>query len=86
MNIATLTATGLTQHELGLLFGVTRVTVNGWFRGRFKPHALSRERVAHVARALEHAVATGVLPLPHNTPRKQRVATARELIFAPAQQ
>jgi transcriptional regulator with XRE-family HTH domain len=80
MNIATLLQTQLTQQELGQLFGVTRVTVNGWFRGRFKPHSIHKDKVIATAQALENAVHRGKLPLADDVPKQQRVPAARAAI------
>ncbi len=73
MDIEMLKDTGLTQAELAELFGVTRPTINFWLHGRFKPHALHREKIEMVTAQLAKAVADGRLPLPEGIPKHQRV-------------
>ena len=75
-----LLSTGLTQTELGKLFGVTRITVLGWMKGRFGPHRLHRESVASIVELLDNAVKAGKLPLPSGIGKPARLAEVRRII------
>lgn len=80
MNIKLLLDTKLTQGELAKLFGVTRVTVNHWLTGRFRPKDTSVEHVKTVAQKLTAALESGKLPLPNGIAKDRRVAVVREII------
>lgn len=74
--------TGLTQVELAELFGVSRITVNAWLRGRFNPHPLHKDKIHQLTEKLESAVAEGRLPLPDGVPKHQRAHAAQVAIHA----
>ena len=74
--------TGLTQAELAELFGVSRITVNAWLKGRFNPHPLHRERIQTIAQKIEAAVTDGRLPLPEGLSRTERISAAQTAILA----
>ncbi len=80
MNRELLLNTGLTQSELGKLFGVSRITVISWMKGRFGPHRLHRESVASTLKLLDTAVKEGKLPLPPSIVKPARVSTVRRVI------
>lgn len=80
MNIETLTSTKLTQEELGKLFGVGRITVISWMKGRYSPHRLHKETVLDVYSRLESAVKAGKLPLPTGLGKPLRLEAARRAI------
>ena len=80
MNIETLNHTGLTQSELAELFGVSRITVNSWLRGRFAPHKLHRDHIVKLAQGLEKAREAGKFPIPLSVPKAQRIVLARAAI------
>lgn len=82
MDTKMLKDTGLTQNELAELFGVSRPTINFWMHGRFKPHALHREKVETVTAQLAKALADGHLPLPEGIQKHQRVPAVQSAIAA----
>lgn len=71
---------GLTQVELAELFGVSRITINAWLKGRFNPHPLHRDRVNALTQRIERAVSQGHLPLPGGVPKHQRIVAAKAAI------
>ena len=80
MHTDTLKKTGLTQVELAELFGVSRITVNSWLRGRFNPHPLHKDKIEGLIAKLEAAVQGGHLPLPAGTPKHQRIHAAQSAL------
>lgn len=74
--------TGLTQVELAELFGVSRITVNAWLRGRFAPHPLHKDKIHTMIQQIEAAVDKGQLPLPAGIPKHQRISAAQTAIQA----
>lgn len=80
MDILRLRQTQLTQAELAKLFGVTRVTVNHWFTGRFNPGGGKADHIKHISSSLVTALESGKLPLPQGTATHRRVPLVREII------
>lgn len=80
MDVQKLKRTGLPQAELAKLFGVTRVTVNHWFTGRFNPGGDKADQIKNIANQLVAAVESGKLPLPKGTAPHRRVPLVREII------
>lgn len=80
MNIETLLNTGLTQAELGRVFGVSRITINAWMRGRFAPHRLHREHIKAQGEKLAQALAAGKLPIPGSVPKSRRPEAIAEAL------
>lgn len=80
MNTDILKASGLSQVELADLFGVSRVTINSWIAGRFKPHALHRDRIERCIDALRKAVDAGELPLSAGVDKHLRVQQAKAIV------
>jgi len=78
--VETFKASGLRQHELAALCGVTRVTVSHWMTGRFMPGEDAAPRVKQVVDRLTEAINDGKLPLPKSVASHTRVARATELI------
>jgi transcriptional regulator with XRE-family HTH domain len=63
MDFTIIERAGLRQDQFGDLVGASRVTVNLWVNGKFKPRTTKRGKVAQVIKALETAVADGRLPI-----------------------
>lgn len=79
-NFKTIKEAGLTQTEAANLFGTSRITVNGWVRGRVGPHHLLESRVDKLLRAMCQALLDKDLPIPSDTPREQRIPLIRKVM------
>jgi len=86
MDFSIIERAGLTQLQFGKLVGVSRVTVNTWVKGRFKPRSDLRARVAKATRLLDAAIIAGQLPVPaiaHSTRVEHRLALVyKDLVSA----
>lgn len=80
MNTDVLKASGLSQVELAKIFGVSRVTINSWIAGRFRPHALHRDWIERRMAAIGKALDAGELPLSAGVDRHQRVPLAQAIV------
>lgn len=80
MNFEIINRAGLTQREFGQLCGVSRVTVNLWATGRFRPNRYIVASVREQVKALEDAVAAGRLPLADSVPPKRRFDAINEAL------
>jgi transcriptional regulator with XRE-family HTH domain len=78
--VETFKASGLTQSELATLCGVTRVTVNHWFTGRFNPSESIASRVDEIKNKLEASLKSGKLPLPRSVSKARRLDEIRAAI------
>lgn len=63
MDLTIISKAGLTQSQFAELVGVSRVTVNTWSQGRFRPQQRIRPRVIRALKLLEAAVENGTLPV-----------------------
>lgn len=74
---------GITQEQFARLVGVTRVTVNTWTTGRFKPRTPIRARVRMALTLLRGAVNRGHLPVTddHRTALVERRLAAVETVL-----
>lgn len=66
MDFEVIELAGLTQQQFADLVGVSRVTVNTWARGHYKPGSLTRKRVKTALDLLKDAVEAGRLPVKDN--------------------
>ena len=83
MDFSIIERAGITQQQFGKLVGVSRITVNTWARGKYKPRPDIRARVAKACKVLTAAVDAGhlpVIPLAHTA----RVETHLADIFKQA--
>jgi len=72
MDFTVIARAGCTQAEFGGLVGVSRVTVNGWVRGRIAPHRFITAAVAEILVCLKSAIKHGHLPLKPGEPHRAR--------------
>lgn len=70
---------GITQAQFGRLVGATRVTVNTWVNGKFKPKAAITDRVSRALEVLRAAVERGTLPQVVVAPSEQVDAIVEKL-------
>lgn len=63
MKFDVLTAAGLSQAQFGDLIGVTRVTVNTWVKGHFRPRFNLTAKVDRALGLIRAAVDAGELPV-----------------------
>lgn len=75
MNFDVLTTAGLSQAQFGALVGVTRVTVNTWVKGHFKPRFDLAHNVARALDLIQSAVDAGELPV--DATRREELVSAR---------
>lgn len=69
MDFSTIGRSGVTQEQFAALVGVSRVTVNTWVAGKFRPRNPVRSRVGRAIKMLNDAVETGLLPVPTDNRR-----------------
>ena len=63
MDFSIIRRAGLTQGQFAELAGVSRITVNTWVQGKFRPRPPQRTRVIRAVQLLEAAVRKQHLPL-----------------------
>ncbi len=86
MDFSVIDRSGLTQQQFADLAGVSRITVNTWVRGKFRPRGAPRERVIKIIRSLEDALELDLLPVAILGRREATEAVLAELLpeFMPA--
>lgn len=73
MDFSIVIKAGLTKTDFARLMRTSRTTVHNWFGGG-GVHTLIVAKVRRTLRLLNDAVDAGDLPLPHDTPKKERAA------------
>lgn len=63
MDFGVIDKAGLTQAQFATLVDVSRVTVNTWVKGHYRPGNAVRGRVSRALDLLKQAVADGKLPI-----------------------
>lgn len=63
MDFGVIDKAGLTQAQFASLVGVSRVTVNTWVMGRYRPGNAVRERVIRALGLIKQAFNEGKLPI-----------------------
>jgi transcriptional regulator with XRE-family HTH domain len=63
MNFQVISQAGLTQAQFAALVDVTRVTVNTWVQGHYRPRPQMRARVHRALQLISEAVDNGKLPI-----------------------
>lgn len=71
---------GLLQREVAEIVGVSRVTVNRWFKDHTKPHPLINRRLQEVVEQVRHARIYGKLPLDTSLARDDRLGQLKEIL------
>jgi hypothetical protein len=70
----------LLPSDISKLLKVHRVTVSLWYAGKKKPHHLLLTRVNKLLDAIGRAFEAGDLPVPLDTPRRQRGLYIQEVV------
>lgn len=63
MDFGVIANAGLTQAQFASLVGVSRVTVNTWIKGHYRPGNAVRGRVIRALELIKQAFADGKLPI-----------------------
>lgn len=69
-----ITEAHLLPSDVARLLNLSRVTVSRWLNGHSRPHQLHEYKVKRLLDAVDRAMDSGDLPVPHDIKRSERAA------------